>query len=70
MLHIIRNQMGVKMFIVISAKNYAAKIAAIGTFWCHATAEKAIAHAQARSRFDGGAYVVLRRGGQFYSTEM
>ena len=58
------------MFIVISARNHAAGFAPINGFWCHATADKAIAHAQARSRFDGNAYVVLRKGGQIYSTEM
>lgn len=58
------------MFVVISAKNHAARFAPINGFWCHATADKAIAHAQARSRFDGDAYIVLSKGNQIYSTEM
>ena len=56
------------MFTVIAEKHHQKQLVSFGSSWGHSTPEAAVAHAEARSRFDGLRYIVLHDGKTIYST--
>ena len=58
------------MFFVVSKKRHISRqVPLIGLCWSHTSVETAVAHAEARSRFENEPYVVTHKGRKIYTTE-